>query len=221
MNGPNELLSRLYGTTPGQSKTASAPRLQAGNDPLSKEAAARFAEDDFRGRVMAHAFWQERQKIAEEMAGGPPPPPEAGGGDPGLPPELMAQLQAAGITPEQFMQMVAEQQAGAGGAPPEAGPPPGPPEEAGPPPPDAPEEEKAAYAAYVDREAQKLACVELDSRGVNPFTLAPYRSEQEKVAAFNQFQEILAQERAQAVQNDVHEKTASYVNTVLAGLGNR
>lgn len=214
MSRPNELLSQLYGTIPGQTKVASAPTLPAGNDPVSKEAAARFAEDDFRGRVIAHAYTQERAKIAAHAAGqwakvaAGEIPPEAEGADQ-IPPELMQQLQAAGITPEQFMQMVAEEQAAAGAGDPGAPPAPA---EGG----ENEEKEAAAqYAALVDYEAQKQAAIVLDSQGINPFTLAPYKNEQEKVAAAQQFQAILAQEQA---QNDVQEKTAAYVNTVLARL---
>ena len=51
--------------------------VSAGDANAEEEAQAKFAEADFLGRVMAHSYTQELNKIAQEEGGAPPFPPKA------------------------------------------------------------------------------------------------------------------------------------------------
>ena len=62
-----------------------------GPSPEEEEAQAKFAEADFLGRVMAHSYTQELNKIAEEAAKAE----ENGNGEKKVPPQIAAAVAAA------------------------------------------------------------------------------------------------------------------------------
>jgi hypothetical protein len=69
----DEQLEQLYYETQGGDEGGYVEDDgQGGEEYLAKEAAAKFEEADFLGRVMAHSFTQEMDKLAEAEAGSRP-----------------------------------------------------------------------------------------------------------------------------------------------------